>query len=309
MEEEGMRKIGFGYMGGKFSHLGFLLKLLPYLITYVELFGGCAAAMLNRKISPIEIYNDLNGDLYNFFKVLRDKGDELIRVLELTTFSRREFEEAIKEDTERSDVERARCFFVLLLQVRLCSPTDPYLTKNRWNFATSRKGNNRDGVRAGKAIGVSRFLNKIDMLPEIITRLRDIQIENIPATKAIDLYDSPQTLFYADPPYVHAARAKDKIYKYEMSDREHRELAWKLNNIKGLAAVSGYQCDLYEELYEGWYVHKERVKKTNYNKQSVGGSRQEVLWTNYDINNIDSDLVCSPWSCRQEIQGQMKFSI
>lgn len=300
--------MGFGYMGGKLSHLGFLLKLLPEATTYVELYGGCAAALINRKLSPIEIYNDLNGDLHNFFKVLRDDGTELIRLLELTAFSRREFSEACKKDPERSAIERARCFFVLLLQARLCSPTDPYISKGRWNFATSRKGHGRDGVRAGKPIGVSRYLNKINLLPEIITRLRDIQIENYPALKVIDLYDGPKTLFYADPPYPHESRSKSNIYRHEMNNQDHINLACRLNNIKGMAAVSGYDCELNRKLYEGWYVHKEREKATSYNKYSYGSTRQEVLWTNYDINNLTAPLIRSPWATGN-IFGQQELDV
>lgn len=278
------KHIGFGYMGGKLSHLNWLLTLLPKTDTYVELFGGCAAVLLNRMPAPIEVYNDLNSELVIFFRILRDEGEELIRLLELTPFSREEFAIAAKWDSKRSDMETARCFFIKLLQARLCSATDN-LTAGRWNFATTRKGGRRNGIRGGRAIGVSRHFNKIDILCDIKKRLKHIQIEHYPALKIIDLYDGPTTMFYIDPPYPHESRSKHNIYKYEMSENDHRELADRLKNIKGFAAVSGYDCDLMQELYTGWRIYKERVKGVSYSGYG-SGSRQEVLWTNYNMDDV-----------------------
>ena len=302
--------IGFGYMGGKLSHLNWLLALIltAKMTTYVELFGGSAAVILNKKMAAIEVYNDLNSELVTFFRVLRNNGAELKRLLELTPFSREAFVNCANEDPKRTDMEIARCFFVKLLQVRLSAATDR-LTKGRWNYATSRKGNDRDGIRCGRAIGVARYFNKIDILPQITERLKQIQIEHYPALKVLDIYDSPHTFFYADPPYPFESRSKHNIYKYEMSNDDHRKLAWRLNNVQGRVAVSGYDCDLMNEMYDGWNVHKERAKGVNYNQSSIGSTRQEVLWTNYDINNLAAPLIRSPWAIGDSYgQQEMKLS-
>src|SRR6266516_1329433 len=111
--------IAFGWYGGKFSHLDWLLPLLPPAQHYCEPFGGSAAVLINRKPSPVETYNDLDGEIVNFFRALRDKRDDLVAAIGLTPFSKAEFEIAIKEQTEDlSDVERARRFYIRARQVR-----------------------------------------------------------------------------------------------------------------------------------------------------------------------------------------------
>lgn len=279
------KKIGFGYMGGKISHLNWLLPLLPHTKTYVEPYGGCMAAMLNKPKSPIEVYNDLNSEVYNLFRVIREELEELSRLLNYTVYSREDFTVAAKGVEGVNNVEKARLFFVKLLQSRLCNPTNK-LTSGRWNFSTTSKCG-RWGARNNMPQGVSRFISKVDMLPEIAKRIRQIQIENYPALRVLELYDSPETLFFCDPPYPHESRTKHNIYKYEMSEKDHRELAARLNGVKGMVAVSGYDCDLMNELYGGWRVHKEKVKQVNYNGPST---RQEVLWTNYDIDAINGQM-------------------
>src|SRR5919108_2460255 len=109
-----MRKvIAFGWYGGKFSHLDWLLPLLPKTTHYCEPFGGSAAVLINRAPSPVETYNDVHGEVVNFFRVLREQKDALIEAIGLTPFSRAEFELAIARSTEElSPVERARRFFV-----------------------------------------------------------------------------------------------------------------------------------------------------------------------------------------------------
>ena len=112
-------RIVFGWYGGKFNHLEWLLPLLPKVHHYCEPFSGSAAVLLNRAPSPVETYNDIDGDVVNFFRLLRDQHDELIRAIALTPFSREEFHQAINGSTERiSDLERARRFYVRARQAR-----------------------------------------------------------------------------------------------------------------------------------------------------------------------------------------------
>jgi DNA adenine methylase len=111
--------IAFGWYGGKYSHLDWLLPLLSKTTHYCEPFGGSAAVLINKEPSPVETYNDIDGELVNFFRVLRDEKNELIRAITFTPFSRREFELAISQRTkELSNLERARRFFVRARQVR-----------------------------------------------------------------------------------------------------------------------------------------------------------------------------------------------
>ncbi len=262
--------IAFGWYGGKYSHLDWLLPLLPECQHYCEPFGGSAAVLLNRAPSPVETYNDVDGEVVNFFRVLREQKDALLEAIGLTPFSREEFELAISGPVEGiSDVERARRFFVRARQVR---------TGLAQTASSGRWANCLLTSRAGMAGAVSRWLGSVEGLAEIAQRLLRVQIENAPAIDVIKRYDSEQTLFYCDPPYPHASRGDSKAYAYEMTDDEHRALAGTLRSVKGKVALSSYQCDLMDELYGDWY----RVSAPAKHAHSIKQLREEMLWTNYE---------------------------
>jgi DNA adenine methylase len=261
----------FGWYGGKFSHLDWLLPSLPKCHHYCEPFAGSAAVLLNRASSPVETYNDLDGEVVNFFRVCRDQGADLTRAIALTPFSREEFALACSLDPEASPLERARRFYVRARQVR--TGLAQTATLGRW-------GNCKNTSRAGMSGIISRFLGGVEMLPEIAERLLRVQIENRPACDVIRLYDSPQTLFYCDPPYVHQTRGDAKAYKYEMTDSQHIELARVLKVVKGKVAISNYDCPLMNELYPSPKWRKSvSGPRTNH---ATKGQRIEVLWTNYE---------------------------
>ncbi len=263
--------IAFGWYGGKYSHLDWLLPQLPSCHHYCEPFGGSGAVLLNRPPSPVETYNDLDGEVANFFRVLRDDKERLVEVIGLTPFSREEFNLACVVDPDVSSMERARRFFVRARQVR--TGLAQVASLGRW-------ANCKNTSRAGMSGVISRWLGSIEGLPEIADRLLRVQIENRPALDVIRLYDSPQTLFYCDPPYVHLTRGDNKAYGYEMTDSEHRELAQVLNSVQGLVAISNYRCKLMDELYlpPKWIKHVAPEKTIH----STKGKRVEALWTNYD---------------------------
>ena len=117
--ERRSKMIAFGYYGGKFSHLDFILPLLPTHFThYCEVFGGSAAVLINRPPAPVETYNDLDGEVVNFFECLRDHGKDLVRLISLTPFSRVELVNALSRATGLTRLERARRFFVRARQTR-----------------------------------------------------------------------------------------------------------------------------------------------------------------------------------------------
>jgi DNA adenine methylase len=263
------KRIAFGWYGGKFSHLEWLLPQLPACHHYCEPFAGSGAVLLNRRPSAVETYNDIDGDVVNFFRVLRDRGDELIRAISLTPFSREEFHIAINGSVQGiSDVERARRFYIRARQAR--TGLAQTATLGRW-------ANCKDTSRAGMSGVVSRWLGGVDGLEDISQRLLRVQIENRPALDIIKLYDSPNTLFYCDPPYLHATRGDSKAYGFEMTDSEHRALADTLNAIRGKAAVSGYRNDMMDSLFAGWRRYDAPAKMSH----SIKQMRQECLWMNY----------------------------
>jgi len=263
------KKIAFGWYGGKYSHLDWLLPLLPMTIHYCEPFAGSAAVLINRLPSPVETLNDVDGEITNFFRVLRDDSDALIKAIGLTPFSREEFEKAIEEPLDSlSDLERARRFFVRARQVR--TGLAQTASSGRWAHCVLTS-------RAGMAGAVSRWLGSVEGLSEITQRLLRVQIENDTAVQVIKRYESKETLFYCDPPYPHESRGDSKAYGFEMSDDAHRELAEVLHAAKGLVAISGYRSPLMDELYGDWYPIEAPVKLA----PSIKSPRQEILWTNY----------------------------
>lgn len=278
------KALPFRWYGGKYSHLDFILPQLPKTEQYIEPFGGSAAVLINREASPVETYNDIDGDVVNFFKVLRENRDELLEKIALTPFSREELTKAVekKNDDDLSDIERARLFFVRAGQTR--SGLAQEATPGRWAYCKSTSRRNMSGA-------VSRWHGRLDQLYDVADRLRRVQIENKPATEVIERHDDENSLFYLDPPYPHEIRGDTNSYGHEMTDDDHRELAEAVKNCEGKVAISGYQCDLYNELFGDWNRVDGEVKTMHTTKDQ----RQESLWLNYeplsrDVNpGIDKD--------------------
>ena len=157
------RRIVFGWYGGKFTHLDWLLPLLPTCHHYCEPFAGSGAVLINREAAPVETYNDIDGDVVSFFRVLRDRHEELIRAIALTPFSREEYHRAIYGSTSGiSDVERARRFYIRARQTR---------TGLAQTASLGRWANCKDTSRAGMSGVVSRWLGGVDALDEIASDL------------------------------------------------------------------------------------------------------------------------------------------
>lgn len=267
------KKLAFRWYGGKFSHLDWLLPLLPVegVHHYCEPFGGSMAVLLNRPPASIETYNDLDGEVVNFFKILRDHKDDFLFALKMTPFSREEFALACSPTNDDiPDFERARRFFVRAGQVR--TGLAQTATIGRW-------ANCKNTSRAGMSGAVSRWLGQVERLSEIVERILRVQIENRPATDAIRLYDSPKTLFYLDPPYVHESRKDTRAYGLEMTEEDHRLLSETVHSAQGMVAISGYRCALMDELYKDWTRIDAPIKTAH----SCKTERQECLWINYDI--------------------------
>lgn len=249
------------YHGGKFRIAPWIIKHFPEHTCYVEPFCGAANVLLRKPASNFEVMNDLNSDVVNFFEMLRRRTDELIRAIELTPFSRE-------------------------VQTRAYEPTGDPLEKalrlyiRCWQGFGPSEGGTNPGWRyqVDDSRGGSRLVDewsRLDHLWFIAARLKTVMIENDDALKVIQRFDTSTTLFYIDPPYPAETRGNrwaGQAYAYEMDTEKHRELAATLHNIKGMAAISGYRCDLYEELYPDWRRLDKSVT-TNGNGQAV-----ESLW-------------------------------
>ena len=262
--------IAFGWYGGKFSHLDFLVPLLPTDAKhFCDVFGGSAAVLLNVGPYPVETYNDIDSELVNFFQTLRTQRAELIEAIGLTPFSREELTLACQKPTLGiTALERARRFYVRARQTR--TGLAQTSSEGRWAHCVLTS-------RSGMAGAVSRWLGSVEGLAGIAERLLRVQIENAPAIEVIQRYDTPETLFYLDPPYVHSARGDTASYEFEMTDAQHEELAECLSNIQGRALISGYRTSLYDRLFRDWNREDAGERRCN----SVGTMRQESAWLNF----------------------------
>jgi DNA adenine methylase len=243
--KRGLLRSPINWFGGKGNMVSKLLKFIPSHRIYVEVFGGGASLLFAKKPSPVEVYNDIDSGLVNFFRVLRDK-DKFQRFYEkvyLTPYSREEFYycKATWEDCE-DEVERAYRWFV----VARMSFSGKF--GHSWSFNVTASGR-------GMAKKCSTWLGVIEELPLFHERFMTVQIEHKDFRDLIKTYDTKDTFFYLDPPYVPETR-KDGKYKHEMTEKDHEDLVEILLTIKGKAMLSGYINRIYKRLEdEGWIRH------------------------------------------------------
>ena len=258
-------KIAFTYMGGKYSHLKFLLPNFPKEKMFVDVFGGSASVCLNVEGYKHIVYNDVNKEIVNFFQVLREEPDALIEKLKLTPYSRDEYL-ATREDIVCDRVERARRFFVKV---------DMGFSGNGSNHGGFSTSNN---IKAGsKAI---TFKNKIEGLYDIAEKLRSIVIENLDWEILLDKCDKEKAFIYLDPPYTLDTRTKS-IYIKEFSNEDHIKLIERLHSLKGKWALSGYRNDLYDGLLKDYRRIDDKPKSVNSSRGKANSIKQECLWVNY----------------------------
>ena len=263
------KRIAFGWYGGKYSHLDFLAPLLPKDAKhFCDVFGGSAAVLLNVGPYPVETLNDIDSEIVNFFQTLRNQRKKLIEAISLTPFSRAELVIACTPEQGLSKIERARRFYVRARQTR--TGLAQTSSEGRWAHCVLTS-------RASMSGAVSRWLGAIERLPEIAQRLQRVQIENAPALDVIARYDTPETLFYLDPPYVHNARGDASAYGFEMTNEDHEELAGTLRDVRGRVVLSGYRTDLYDRLFADW----RRIEAPERLCHSVRKPRQEAAWLNF----------------------------
>jgi len=262
------------WYGGKYFMLKRILPLIPGHDVYVEVFGGAAHLLFAKPPAKVNVYNDIDNNLVNFFRVLRDpeKAKRLQQLLYLTPYSRKEFEfcRDYLNEPGIDDVERARRFFVVVKQ-----SFNGYFKNWKYN-PTPRRA----------IMYVETFYNSVDKIPEFTEFLRKVQIENDDFERVIKRYDSPETFFYCDPPYVTDTIKTEHPYQ-SMSLQDHRRLVNVLLNVRGKVMLSGYDHPVYAPLEKaGW--RKIQVRRPLYAtnpRKNLGGRRIhqiEYLWLNYD---------------------------
>lgn len=246
------------YVGSKWQLSDWIVSQFPPHDAYVEPFAGSAAVFFRKHPSELEVLNDLDGDVVNFFHVLRENPDELIRQIDLTPHARVEYELSLQPCDE--PVERARRFYVSVWQ--------------SFGATIIRSSGWRRQTKTGMRSPITRTWSRLDGLYAAAARLKQAQIENLDAIQVIQDFDSPRTLFYVDPPYVMKSRSGGgrKRYRHEMDDTDHQQLADVLHRVQGMVILSGYASSLYDELFQGW-TRLDKTTTTNGNSEAV-----ESLW-------------------------------
>lgn len=258
------------YPGSKARLAEVIISMIPPHNTYVEAFGGSAAVLLAKEPSPIEVYNDISGDIVTLFRVVRDaiRRENLSQLLTWTPYSREELTNAAKLLAHRrvlDDIEHARLVFTV------------------YNQSISGMVRNGKAPWSYTITGTSQadeFRRRMAALDVIGRRLASVQIECKHFTEVFELYDGPETFWYLDPPYLLDTRSVD-LYQHEMYAHEHREMVNRIMQMQGQFVLSGYDTPIYAPLEEaGW----QRVEVETFASMGVEKGphpeRTEVLWTN-----------------------------
>lgn len=254
----------FNYFGSKWHISRKLIGIIPPHHTYCEPFCGTAAMLLAKNPSYVEIINDLNSNITNLFRVIRDpkKLEKIIELVEFTPYSREEYKLALKNIKNISDpVEKAYLYLII----------------SNMGYAGKQK------YSTGFKTGYSEFRsinvwNKIpERIQELSLRFKNVQIENKPAIELIKRTDTKNTFFFIDPPYPKIILNNSKnMYEYTLTDKEHEVLIDILANLEGKVIVTIYENDIYDKLLENGY-HKKYIKNIDLNHKL----KIETIYMNY----------------------------
>lgn len=264
------------WFGGKGSQLADLLPLIPETRGYVEPFGGGGSVLMNRPPSKLEVYNDLNGEIVNLFRVIQSNamfaGFQLM--VDYTLWSKDEFRKAIaiqKNADQATMIERAWALYVI--QNQGISGTH---SKSEGNWSRSKLDNKN----------CDKWSRLKERLEPVHKRFMGVQIDSQDALKCIQYWDAEDVTFYIDPPYVLSTReGSGKQYEEEMEDDDHRQLVEVLLQVSGPVVLSGYDHPIYEPLQEaGWDLHKYKARASTKVASAAAGEgkpeRVECVWRN-----------------------------
>jgi DNA adenine methylase len=252
------------YPGSKWRIAGQIVSYIPEHHSYVEPFFGSGAVLFNKLPSPIETVNDLDWDVCNLFHCIQNDSQRLASLVAMTPYSRSEYDDTFKLNLDEMEpFHKAARFLVQCWQGH---------------------GFRVNGYKVGWKNDVQGRENMYEVynwyrLPEwiigIVDRLKQVQIENRPATEVIKRFWYPNVFMYLDPPYTLGTRT-GRQYKHEMTDEDHIDLLKLILQFPGKVIISGYENDLYDRYLDEW--HKESIKGY---AQYHGADRKEVLWMNY----------------------------
>lgn len=265
------------YPGGKNGMANKILPFIPDHKSYVEPFFGSGGIFFKKKKVAIETINDLNSDVVNLFKILQDekKFKEFFRIIEFTPYSREIYNEAKEyEKHEIGSIQRSALYFINI----------------RFSFSGSLNAGWGYSLK-DDSLNTKKWFSSVKRLPQIVKRLKQVQIENDDFFKVMIRYQNNDCFMYCDPPYLMETRKDKKIYKHEMTNEDHERFLKTCLICKGKMMISGYDSDMYNDYLSGWYKKEIKVKLHMDNSQLRDKQdRTEVLWMNYDINKDQPEL-------------------
>lgn len=251
------RSASLRYPGSKWSLAGAITDHFGEHYHYVEPYFGSGAVFFTKHPSPHELLNDLNQSVVTFFRVLRDRTDDLLWAVESTPWSRAEYDQS--HIPTGDDLEDARRFIVRIWQAHASDLAKKTGWKNRGSSQRAR----------GMSDRWSRVPEELYLMA---ARLQHAEIESRPALQVIKRFSTPDTLIYADPPYLPETRTQ-KMYAQEMTREEHVELLELLLGHRGKCVLSGYSNELYNSMLKDWKRVEVKAPKVE-----AGAARTEVLW-------------------------------
>jgi DNA adenine methylase len=257
------------YHGGKFRLAEWIMSFFPQHTCYVEPFGGAAGVLLQKERAYAEVYNDLDGAMVNFFRVLRDPEARarLIETIVCTPYARVEFDQAWEPTDDR--IEEAR-----RLAIR---------AQMGFGSAGATKGTTGFRIDTKREYGTAQHLWA--QYPSAIAaagqRMTGVLIENRPAIEVMRQHDAPTTLHFVDPPYMHSTRVmqagKAGYYRHEMTDADHAALLECVLELEGFVVLSGYRSDLYNHTLKNWAKYETAARISAGRGTAL---RMEVVWIN-----------------------------
>ncbi|WP_315125206.1 DNA adenine methylase [Comamonas antarctica] len=275
------------YHGAKFRLAPWVMQFFPEHKAYVEPFGGAAGVLLQKPRAYAEVYNDLDADIANFFRVLRDPDQSvrLIELLELTPYARAEFDLSYQDSDD--PIERAR-----RTAVRACMG---------FGSAGATKGVTGFRIDTARPYGTAQHLwtRYPGQLAAVIERLQGVLIENRPAIEVMRQHDAIDTLHFVDPPYVFETRSLRNVvqgcYRHEMTNDQHLELLGTLKCLQGMVVLSGYASALYEQELAGWQLHTTAARISAGRGTAL---RDECVW----INPQCQEKLVAPQAVQQQLE-------
>ncbi len=260
----------FPWFGGKQKLADEILGLFPEHAVYVEVFGGGASVLLSKPPATLDVYNDRDDGLVNFFEVLRDQPERLVAMLELTPYSRREWQRARATWFKVDDpVERARRWYVVASQSFGAMVARDSCAGWKQDVGCGWGGERLGRMHLSRAASTA---NRIDHIWRFVERMRLVQIEALDWRECLERYDNEDCLFYLDPPYVPSTRRAGG-YVHELTLEDHAELVERVLALQGVAIISGYHHDVYAPLVTGGGLHAQRVRRHLNRRAAIARSR------------------------------------